>query len=315
MRHDDAAAPWRERRLPVGWILAVPLAGLAAACAAPDDAVSRGDRLAAMDHLQEASAEYELALRREGEEPSILARLADLRVRQGDLGGALDLYGELLARDSTYAPRAAMGLLSLAENARRRGETDRMLRALEPVVASSGILWLPDSLRLAAAEGYWERGDPARALPLYLSLGVEPSGSSSEEALLHLARSYEDLGGCPEALPYFDEYLDRVRTPGAARTGAEWHYGSCLYEVAGRLREADENERAAEILSRLIDLEAPRPLLDDAHYARGEALLALDRRSEAREEFETVLRMNPARSGPLVQQAERRLRELRYGGS
>lgn len=296
------------------WPLVLGLALAASACGSSDGAVSRGDRLAAADRLQEASAEYQLALRRGDREPEILARLAELRVRRNDLGGALDLYGELLETDSTYLPQAAAGLVTLARDARQEGQTDRMLRALEPLLAS-GIRWVPDSLRLAAAEGYWSRSDPARALGLYLSLGVEPSAFTSNDALLHVARSYQELGGCTEALPFFDEYLDRVRSPGAERTGAQWHYGSCLYEVAGRLREAGENEKAARTLDRLIELKAPRPLLDDAHYSRGEALLGLGRTAAAVQEFETVLRMNPARSGPLVQQAERRLRELRYGGS
>lgn len=319
MRNDGPGSP-RERRVsvPGGLVLGMAAAALAAGvtgCGSRDDSLERGDRLAAADRLQEASAEYELALRRRGSQPAVLARLAEVRVRQGDLGGALDLYGELLERDSSFLSQAAAGLTSLAEESRRRGETDRMLRALEPVLASAGIRWIPDSLRLAAAEGYWDRGEAERALPLYLSLAVEPTAVSSSEVLLHVARSYEEVGGCPEALPFFREYLARVRSPGADRTGAEWHYGSCLYEVAGRLREAGENGEAAETLGRLIDLGAPRPLLDDAHYSRGEALLAVGRTSEAREAFETVLRMNPARSGPLVQQAERRLRELRYGGS
>lgn len=305
----DSGNPVVTRVAVLAW-----LATAAAACGSSDDAMDRGDRLAAADRLQEASAEYQLAIRRRGRDPAILARLADLRVREGDVGGALDLYGELLERDSAYLPQAAAGLVSLARDARRRGQVDRMLRALEPVLAS-GLRWLPDSLRLAAAEGFWDRGEAARALPLFLSVGIEPSSHPTEEALLHVARSYEELGGCAEALPFFDAYLDRVRSPGAERTSAEWHYGSCLFRVAERMRAAGENRDAEATLARLIELGAPRPLLDDAHFARGEALLALGRGSEAREQFETVLRMNPARSGPLVQQAERRLRELRYGGS
>ena len=306
-----------ERRtgvLPSSAALAVLLSSVAAGCGSADGAVERGDRLAASERLQEAAAEYQLAIRREGRRTEVLARLAEVKVRQGELGESIDLYGELLEADSAFRPAAAAGLLSLAEEARREGQTDRMLRALEPVL-EIGLDWVSDSLRLAAAEGFWERGDPARALPLYLSVVGAPEEIESTGVLLHVARSYEDLGGCTEALPYFSEYLDRVRSPGARRTSAQWHYGSCLFEVAGRHREAGESRDAAETLSRLLELGAPRPLMDDAHYARGEALLALGRQEDAREDFEAVLRMNPARSGPLVQQAERRLRELRYGGS
>lgn len=306
-----------ERRTgitPLGAALAVLLSVAAGACGSADGAVERGDRLAASDRLQEAAAEYQLAIRGEGRRSEVLARLAEVRVRQGELGESIDLYGELLEADSAYRSAASAGLLSLAEEARREGQTDRMLRALEPVL-ELGLDWVSDSLRLAAADGFWERGDPARALPLYLSVIGAPEEVESSGVLLRVARSYEDLGGCTEALPYFAEYLDRVRSPGARRTSAQWHYGSCLFEVAERHREAGASRDAVETLSRLLELDAPRPLMDDAHYARGEALMALGRDEDARQDFEAVLRMNPARSGPLVQQAERRLRELRYGGS
>lgn len=281
-----------------------------------DDALLRGDRMLATGRTGEALAEYELALRRRGRDPSVLLRLADTRARQGELQEALDRYEQLLGADSTYRPQAAAALVALADTARRRGDGDRMLRALEPVLRM-GLPWVAPELRLAAAEELWARKEVSRALPLYLSVVTAPDSTVAEPVLLHLARSYEELGACQESLPFFAAYLERNRRArgSAERTSAQWHYGSCLFSVARSQQEAGEPASAEETLTELLELGAPTPLMDDAHFARAEALLALDRRDEARTDFREVLRLNPARSGPLVQQAEQRLRELRYSGS
>ncbi|MFB6368336.1 MAG: tetratricopeptide repeat protein [Gemmatimonadota bacterium] len=147
------------------------------------------------------------------------------------------------------------------------------------------------------------------------SLALLPDSASSPAVLYHVGRSYEELGSCAEALPYFRAYLSR-RASGrrtAERTTAEWHYGSCLYAVAQRERRAGENEAALAKLTRLIELGVPRTLMDRAHFARGSVYGEMGRNDLALEEFDQVLRLNPARSGPLVQMAEQRIREIRYG--
>ncbi len=49
------------------------------------------------------------------------------------------------------------------------------------------------------------------------------------------------------------------------------------------------------------------------HFLRGEILFDQGREDAAAEDFRAVLELNPARSGPLVQVAEERLRQIRYG--
>ncbi len=142
-----------------------------------------------------------------------------------------------------------------------------------------------------------------------------PDSASSPTVLYHVGRSYEELGSCAEALPYFRAYMSR-RESGrrtAERTTAEWHYGSCLYAVAERERRSGEEEAALAKLTRLVELGIPRTLMDRAHFARGSVYEQLGRNELALEEFDQVLRLNPARSGPLVQMAEQRIRDLRYG--
>lgn len=298
-------------------LVAVLASGGGAGCEdRADDALLRGDRLLAVGSTEEAVAEYQLALRRRGEAPEVLLRLADTRARQGELQEALDHYARLLAADSSYRHQASAALVDVADSARSEGDRDRMLRALEPVLRM-GLHRVPPGLRVAAAEEFWNRNEFSRALPLYLSAVTPGDTAVSDGVLLHVARTYEELGACREALPYFSEYLERSRRRrrGAERTSAEWHFGSCLFSVARTQGQAGEHEEAEETLTRLLELGAPTPLMDDAYFSRGEARLALGRDDEARSDFSQVLRLNPARSGPLVQQAEQRLRELRYSGS
>lgn len=357
----------------LGLSLAVLLALAASGCGqAAEDALARGDRMLAAGNVQEAVAEYKLAMRQRGEVPQVLLRLADSYARQGEVEETVRYVERLLAADSSYRHEAGAELLELAREARADGERDRMVRALEPVV-ELGAGMVPAEMRLALAEAYWERGEHERALPLYLSVveppdppplepavldsvgriarprasggfpgpvpggesgGTDESGetgqregersspgallpdSASSPALLyHVGRSYEELGSCAEALPYFRAYLGR-REPGrrtAERTTAEWHYGNCLYAVAERERRSGEDEPALAKLTRLIELGIPRTLMDRAHFARGAVYEELGRNDLALQEFDQVLRLNPARSGPLVQMAEQRIRELRYG--
>lgn len=333
---------------------------------AAEDALARGDRMLAAGNVQEAVAEYKLAVRQRGETPQVLLRLADSYARQGEVEETVRYVERLLAADSSYTHEAGSELLELAREARAGGERDRMVRALEPVV-ELGAGMIPAEMRLALAEAYWERGEHERALPLYLSVveppdppplepavldsvgraarprgaggflepgsagesgdaggqeaaGTErgallPDSASSPAVLYHVGRSYEELGSCDEALPYFRAYLGR-REAGrrtAERTTAEWHYGNCLYAVAERERRSGEDEAALAKLTRLIELGIPRTLMDRAHFARGAVYEELGRNDLALQEFDQVLRLNPARSGPLVQMAEQRIRELRYG--
>ena len=332
--------------------LCAGLAPAATGCGqAAGDAMDRGDRMLAAGNTQEAVAEYKLAARQRGESPEVLLRLTDSYARQGEVEETIRYAGRLLAADSSYRHQAAAELLELAREARDQGERDRMVRALDPVV-ELGVDLIPAEMRLALAEAYWEREEHERALPLYLSV-VEPpdppplepavldsvgraarpggadgsgSGEAGGEALLpdsasspavlyHVGRSYEELGSCAEALPYFRAYLAR-REEGrrtGERTTAEWHYGNCLYAVAERERRSGEDEAALAKLDRLIELGIPRTLMDRAHFARGAVYEELGRNELALQEFDQVLRLNPARSGPLVQMAEQRIRELRYG--
>ncbi len=74
-------------------------------------------------------------------------------------------------------------------------------------------------------------------------------------------------------------------------------------------------EEALAHYGRMIDLGEPENLLDRAWFERGEILYNAGRFDEALEAYRTVLERNPSRTGQLVERAQRRIDEIRFGPS
>jgi len=289
----------------------VAAAFLPAACGGgPDDAVERGDRLAGAGQIDAAIAEYRLALRQRGDEPEVLLRLGSAYGEKGEVEASLRYVRRLLEEDSTYRYQAAAVLAEAAREALERGAPDNMARALGPV-ERMGIGLIPPDLRISLARHYSGLSDHGRALPLYL--GAAEGEPLTPEVELETARAFQELGGCREALGYFERYLARGGSAGTDRSGVRWQYGNCLFEVAEEEKREGQTRAAEGHLDALIDQGVPRTLLDRAHFERGELLLARGAYQEAEADFLSVLDLNPARSGPLVAMAEERIREIRYG--
>lgn len=294
-------------------VLAALLAGglLLAGCADQGyGSLRRGDRLLASGEVEAALAEYRLASRQRGEEPEVLARLAHAYARQGEVGAALRHYRQLLEQDSSWRYQAAMELTTAAREALERHGRDRMARTLEPLVPL-GVELVPRDLRLELARHHVERQAFDRALPLLLSVMDEGPDPGTRVHYL-TARSFQEMGGCRQALSHFERYLQDEDGGGAGRGGARWHYGSCLYEVAQADWRAGRAGEALDRVQRLVELGSPRTLMDRAHFLRGELLAVAGRSEEALEAFQRVLRLNPARTGPLARSAQERVREIRY---
>ena len=289
----------------------VPLLFALACGGAPDDALERGDRLYGAGEVDAAIAEYRLALRQRGDEPEILLRLGDAYGERGEVEAALRYVRRLLAVDSTYRYQAAAVLSEAARVALEKGAPDNMARALGPVEAM-GIGLMPPDLRLALARHYAGLADYGRALPLYLG-AFEGGEEIPADVQLETARTFQELGGCREALTYFESYLARGGPAGSDRSGVRWQYGNCLFEVAQEERREGREGSAEDHLDALIDQGVPRTLLDRAYFERGEIRLSRGAYGEAEADFLAVLDLNPARSGPLVAMAEERIREIRYG--
>jgi tetratricopeptide (TPR) repeat protein len=286
------------------------------ACGGPSDqSLTRGDRLLAAGDLDAAVAEYKLALRQRGDEPDVVLRLAHAYALRGDVDEALRHYRDLIARDSSYRFQAAADLSTLARQALSEGAPDNMARALLPVW-DWGLGLVPPDLKLALAHHLWRDTDYARSLPLYLSALEEPVDDSLLRAptlYYEMGRAYEALGGCRTALGHFERYLDAASSSAPEWAGARWHYGNCLFTLAQEDRAAGRPGAALQKLDRTVSLGVPQTVIDRAHLLRGELLLALGEPERALDAYEEVLRLNPARSGPLVQQAELRIRQIRFG--
>ena len=274
----------------------------------PDTAVGRGDRLLAAGEVEAAIAEYKLALRQEGRQPEILLRPGHAYASEGDVEATLDHVRPLLESGEELQFQVVAELSEAARVARDRGSPDNMARAMEPVL-ELGLGMVPSDLQLPLARYYAELSDWNRALPLYVAVleGEDPP----EAALLETARAFQEVGGCREALGYFERFLENAGR--RERAEATWEYGSCLYEVAMADRAQGRPGDAAVLLDRMIELGVPRNLLDRAHYNRGEIRMTFGNLADAESDFLAVLELNPVRSGPLVRLAEERIREIRFG--
>lgn len=291
----------------VGLLVLVSLIGCADEAG---DAIHRGDRLFGEGRLDAAIAEYKFALRQEDDERALL-RLGAVYGMRGDIETSRRYYAELIARDSSYRFQAAAGLSSSARMAFERGSRESAARALQPLV-ELGTGLIPRDLTLPLARHYWADNEFEEALPLYLKV-LADSADVEPEVYYETARAFQELGACREAISFYERYLTRAARRAAQRAEAEWSLGNCLYEAAEEDWQNGRPASAQERVARLIRLGVPRTVQDRAQFLYGELSLALGERDEALRAFEEVLRLNPSRTGPLVERAEARIREIRFG--
>lgn len=277
------------------------------------DHLARGDRLLGAGRLEAAMAEYQVALRQRENSPEALLRLAHGYAHLDRLDESSQYYSRLLAMDSSHADQAISDYLAIAQRALERNDRAGMARALEQLeaVKPGGV---PSELALPFARYYYELSEYARALPYYQAVVASDPNAIEPVVRYELARSYDELGECPRALINYELYLENRRR-GEHRSEASWHAGQCAYRLAQTEREAGRPERALERFEQVIELGAPQTLLDDAWFERGEILFGLGQFDEALRSYERVLELNPSRTGRRVRQAEKRIRDIRYGGA
>ncbi len=288
---------------------------LAAGChAAVRDHVSAGDRLLGLGRTEEALAEYQVALRQSGDSPEVLLRLAHGYAELDRLDEAEQYYARLFAFDSAYVDQAVADFIGMAQRALERKDRARLGRALEQLerIRPGGV---PEELSLPFARYYYELGEYAHALPLYLSVLAAQPDSVAPEVRYEVAQVYYELGECGQALVHYRAFL-QTRPRGERRRDAEWHAGRCAYQLAQKDRAAGRLEDAlAKYDMMIFELRwPPQALLDDAWFERGEILFALGKFDEALKSYEKVLELNPSRTGRRVRLAEDRIRSIRYRG-
>lgn len=308
----DVTAP-RMRRLLLPSLLILTTAGLPA-CRDNETAITRGDRLWADSSLVSGLAEYRLAVAQRGDEEAI-SRLAHAYAVIGRLEEARRTYGELLEIAPDHADQAVFDFLQLARRALARGDTYTAASAMEAALALRPEVQLPGGAAEVAAF-YRERDDLEEALAFYRRALTSLPPDSVPPVLYEIGRVEEDRGRCGLATDYFRAFRERARAEGRWRdllSEAQWHIGSCAFRLAEEARSEGRSDEALHHLNRVIRLGVPENLLDQAWFERGELLLARGEADEALAAYRQVLERNPARTGQLVERAQQRIDEIRFG--
>jgi len=299
-----------RRFLAKGWRLAA-CALVLAACRDGEDAMARGDRLWADSAYGAALAEYRLALQQAPGDESVLLRVAHGYATAGQMEEAREAYGELLARGAKHTDQAVFDYVRLARKAFQRGDRYGMAVAVEAALGLRPQIGLGD-LAAPLARYYAENGEPARALPLYERALAEAAPDSAAEFLYEIGRIEEALGQCREAIGSFSAY--RQRKPEGPRVGeARWHTGSCALTLARQAHRDGKLPEALEHLDLVLELGVPENVQDQAWFERGEILFAIGRFDEALAAYRRVLDLTPTRTGQLVERAQRRIDQIRFG--
>ena len=292
-----------------GWRVAACALALVA-CRDGEDALARGDRLWADSAYTAALAEYRLALQQDRGEAALL-RVAHGYAAAGQMEEAREAYAELLARDARHTDQAVFDYVRLARKAFQRGDRYGMAVAVEAALGLRPQIGLGD-LAAPLARYYAENGEPARALPLYERALAEAAPDSAAEFFYEIGRIEEALGQCREAISSFSAY--QRRRPQGARVGeARWHTGSCALALARQTHREGKLPEALEHLDLVLELGVPENVQDQAWFERGEILFALGRFDEALAAYRRVLDLTPTRTGQLVERAQRRIDQIRFG--
>jgi tetratricopeptide (TPR) repeat protein len=307
-------ASWRPERR-VLRRLTVALSGvilLAAGCGDTDTAIARGDRFWADSNYTAALAEYRLSLGQGREDDQVLARVAHAYFETGQLERAKEYYDQLTRQSPEYIDQAVFDYVTYARRAQDKSDRYGMAGGVEPALALRPGLPL-DDLAGTLARYYASTGDPDRSLSFFeRALSVAPT-DSVPTLLYELAQVHESRGNCEEAIGFFNAY--RNRAPQGERIGeARWHVGNCAFTLARKAHQGGHLGEALRQVDTVLEIGEPQNLLDQAWFERGEILLSLGRRDDALFAFIMVLELNRARTGQLVERAQRRIDELRFGG-
>jgi tetratricopeptide (TPR) repeat protein len=305
----------RPRARTVCALAVLAAAGMAAGCQDNETAVARGDRLWADSAFAHALAEYRLAVAQRGDDQA-RARLAHAYARAGAYPEMASLYRELLPANPALVDQAVYDYLYVAQRAVRRRDSYTAAMAYGDALALRPELQAPD-FALPAARFHRQRGETERAEIYYAQALTTLPPDSAPRILYELGVLHEEAGRCDVAVEYFGAFRslgqrDQWRLRGLLGE-ARWHMGTCSFRLAREAREQGHITAALDHLGTMLELGEPEHLLDQAWLDHGELLYALGRFDEALESYRTVLERSPTRAGPLVERAQRRIDEIRFG--
>jgi tetratricopeptide (TPR) repeat protein len=288
---------------------------LVVGCQDNETAIARGDRLWADSAFDHALAEYRLAVAQRDDDQA-RARLAHAYARAGRYPEMSGLYRDLLPRNPALVDQAIYDYLHVVHRATRRGDVYTAAVALDEALELRPEV-RADPFLLAAARFHRQRGDTERAEAYYARALTNLPPDSTPRVLYELGVLHEEAGRCDVAVEYFTAF----RTLGQRDQWrlrlllgeARWHMGNCSFRLAREAREQGQVTAALRHLDTVVELGEPEHLLDQVWLDRGELLYGLGRFDAALEAFRTVLERSPARTGPLVERAQRRIDDIRFG--
>ncbi len=273
-------------------------------------AIRRGDEAFARGQIDEALAEYRLALKQGADDARAYARVAHAFAAEGRVDEVREYYRLAAERDPSLADQAVADLVRLAREAAARGDEFGMSSAVQAALEFRPGISLPD-LALPLARHFSARGDYGRALPFYQRALAAVGTDSLPELLFETAIAYDEIGDCEHAVVHYEEY--RSRLPRWRRGEVDWRLGNCSYRLARRYREEGRDEDALQYLETLLRVGEPRNLLALGYFEKGEILALRGECEAAVEAYARVPGVDPAGNSPLVTRSQRRIDEIRFG--
>jgi tetratricopeptide (TPR) repeat protein len=273
--------------------------------------VFRGDQAFAKGDLEEALAEYRLALRQGATDPETYARVAHTYVGLKRIDEAREYYRLAVAQDSSLADQALSDFVHLAREENQSGDRFGMASAVQTALEFRPGISLED-LVLPLAQHYSDIGEYGRALPFYQKTLSALDPDSLPDILFETAVAYDEVGDCESAVIYYEDFQDRL--PRWQRSEVNWRLGNCAFELAELRRTEGDDEEALRFLEILLRIGEPRRRLARGYFLRGEILGYRGECEAAIEAFQEVAVYDPAGNSALVERAEGRIDQIRFGG-
>lgn len=307
MQNGGALPRWRVIGRTAGFAL------LLAACAptAPEgSALARGDEAWARGEIEEALAEYRLALRQGGDIPESHIRVAHALVTIGRVDEARAHYQAARSADPRWADQGASDLIRLARKSAADGDRFRVAQAVQLASELRPGVAVRD-LALPLARHHSGLGDHARAIPYLQEALASADAGTSSDLTWELGIAHEQIGDCARAVVFFEQF--REMRPRWDRGEVDFHVGSCTLNLAMQARRSGDPDGALALLERVVQLGEPRTQMPRAWFELGELRLTLGQCEEALDAFRRVAPSDGSGNSPLVQRARERMDELRFG--
>ncbi|MGD2120290.1 MAG: tetratricopeptide repeat protein [Gemmatimonadota bacterium] len=273
--------------------------------------ILRGDQAFANGDVEEALAEYRLALRQGASDAGTYARVAHTYVALKRIDEAREYYRLAVAQDSILTDQALSDFVHLAREEDRIGDRYGMATAVETAIEfRPGVSF--DDLALSLAQHYADVGEYGRALPFYQKAlsAIEPD--SMPRLVFEAAVAYDEVGDCETAVIYYEQYREYL--PPQRRTEVHWRLGHCSFELAQTSLDEEDEEEALRHVEVLLEIEEPRNLLARGYFMKGEILGRRGECEAAIEAFQRVPVEDPSGTSAVVDSAELRIDQIRFGG-